>query len=51
MSSYIARVEIYGDKEEGYYFSCQELDLMGYASIEILIDDIENKLKEKQNEN
>lgn len=44
MSSNIARIELYGNKEEGYYFSCQELDLMGYASMEVLIDDIENKI-------
>ena len=46
MSSHIAKIEVYGDKEEGYYFSCQELDLMGYADIEILIERIEEKLKE-----
>jgi len=45
MSSHIARIELYGNKEEGYYFSCQELDLMGYSSMTELIDDIEETIK------
>jgi len=47
MSSHLTRIEVYENEEGTFYFSCCDMDLMGYSNINNLLEDIKKEFEKE----